>query len=395
MISADGVWLSVGRWSSAMMKHGCTASFTAVDWSEFHVWSPNAVYKELNRDHCFPSVAFRLRVWRGSRRLERGANGTEGRVRIVREEAKDAGDHRHPGLVREAYVQFSAGALGGSTATYVTHWLDTIKVKMQTKPGQYSSGYKCFRQTTSADGVIALYQGAVPAVVGQTCKTAVVFMSYGLCEELVRRLTGCSKTHDLTVWHHAAAGAMTGIVASFILCPLELLKCRLQAMKQVTDHLKSSQEQNLLRSMTSIDMVKYILRREGFSGLYRGLPGIWVKEVPGSFIYFGSYEAAKYTMRRLAEKEHLGRRAVFICGMFAGMCFCVTHPIESVKTRVQVMSAVSSTQGFLRMFAHILKTEGIKPLMCGIGPSMVRACLYSGIQFVTYESVKEMFLCDY
>lgn len=123
---------------------------------------------------------------------------------------------------------------------------------MQTKPGHYSSGYKCFRQTTSVDGVIALYQGAVPAVVGQTCKTAVVFMSYGLCEELVRRLTGCSKTHELTVWHHAAAGAMTGIVASFILCPLELLKCRLQAMKQVTDHLHSSQEQKLLRYDTGL-----------------------------------------------------------------------------------------------------------------------------------------------
>lgn len=118
---------------------------------------------------------------------------------------------------------------------------------MQTKPGRYSSGYTCFKQTTSADGVVALYQGAVPAVVGQTCKTAVVFMSYGLCEELVRRATGCSKTHDLTVWHHAAAGAMTGVVASFILCPLELLKCRMQAMKQVTDNLKSSHEQKLLR----------------------------------------------------------------------------------------------------------------------------------------------------
>ena len=59
--------------------------------------------------------------------------------------------------------------------------------------------------------------------------------------------------------------------------------------------------------MTSVNMVRYILKKEGFQGLYRGLPGIWVKDVPGSFIYFGSYEAAKYTMRQLSETEHLGK----------------------------------------------------------------------------------------
>ena len=51
-------------------------------------------------------------------------------------------------------------------------------------------------------------------------------------------------------------------------------------------------------------------------------------------------------------------RTVFLCGMFAGLCFCITHPIETVKTRVQVMSGVSETRGFLSAMVHILKTEG-------------------------------------
>jgi solute carrier family 25 ornithine transporter 2/15 len=94
---------------------------------------------------------------------------------------------------------------------------------------------------------MALYHGAVPAVVGQTCKTAVVFMSYGLCEEAIRRVSGCLSIHDMNIWHHAGSGAMTGIVASFVLCPLELVKCRLQVLKQVTEELKSSQQQKFLR----------------------------------------------------------------------------------------------------------------------------------------------------
>lgn len=54
----------------------------------------------------------------------------------------------------------------------------------------------------------------------------------------------------------------------------------------------------------------------------------------------------------------LNSSAVFFCGVFAGFCYCVTHPIESVKTRVQVMSAVSQTKGFFGTFWNIVKTEG-------------------------------------
>ena len=54
-----------------------------------------------------------------------------------------------------------------------------------------------------------------------------------------------------------------------------------------------------------------------------------------------------------------GARAVFLSGVFAGLCYCITHPIESVKTRVQVMSAVKETKGFFNAFLQILKTEGM------------------------------------
>ncbi len=125
---------------------------------------------------------------------------------------------------------------GGCSATYSTHWLDTIKVKMQTLPEVYKGkgAIFCLRDTLKNEGLTGLYKGAVPAVVGQTLKTSIVFMSYGLCEELVRKITSCPGKEYMTIWHHAASGAMTGIVASFVLCPLELVKVRLQALQKVT-----------------------------------------------------------------------------------------------------------------------------------------------------------------
>ena len=79
---------------------------------------------------------------------------------------------------------------GGGTATYVTHWLDTVKVKMQTFPDVHKSSISCFKNIFRDEGLRGLYQGASPAVIGHMSKTAIVFMSYGLCEELVRKVTG-------------------------------------------------------------------------------------------------------------------------------------------------------------------------------------------------------------
>merc|ERR1712038_1926222 len=114
---------------------------------------------------------------------------------------------------------------------------------------------------------------------------------------MVKKMTDKSDTKELSVCQHASAGAMTGVVASFVLCPMELIKCRMQALQQLSA-CKSSAS---VKQVGSMAMARDILRQEGIRGLYRGLNGMWVKEVPGSFIYFGSYEAAKSLARNIKQ----------------------------------------------------------------------------------------------
>ena len=290
---------------------------------------------------------------------------------------------RHTSAVYAAYAQFAAGAIGGGTATYSTHWLDTIKVKMQASPTAYPNGMCCLKDTLKVEGVKGLYQGATPALVGHTCKAAIVFTCYGLCEEAVKNLMHDSY-NELTVAQHATAGAMTGILASFILCPIELVKCRLQAVAPGGNISAQTRQ-------SPLGIVRGVVVKEGVTGLYRGLTGIWTKEIPGSFIYFGSYETAKSFIRDLKNNKNLSPSEVFLCGVIAGICFCATHPIESVKTRVQIMP---ESRGFFRGFMHIMKTEGAQALCSGLRPQLLRSSMYSGIQFVTYEAVKGYFLGD-
>ena len=48
-----------------------------------------------------------------------------------------------------------------------------------------------------------------------------------------RLISNCTPDMELKVWQHASAGAMTGVAASLFICPLELVKCRMQAIHQL------------------------------------------------------------------------------------------------------------------------------------------------------------------
>ena len=65
--------------------------------------------------------------------------------------------------------------------------------------------------------------------------------------------------------------------------------------------------QSVFFSRGTFNMMRGIIKTEGVTGLYRGLPGIWIKDIPGSFLYFGSYELAKSTIRHFKQIQQLGK----------------------------------------------------------------------------------------
>ncbi len=66
-------------------------------------------------------------------------------------------------------------------------------------------------------------------------------------------------------------------------------------------------------------IARELFAAEGVRGMYRGLSGIWTKEVPGSFIYFGSYEMAKLAFRATRGSHHLSKFSYnFMCSSMIG-----------------------------------------------------------------------------
>lgn len=84
----------------------------------------------------------------------------------------------------------------------------------------------------------------------------------------------------------------------------------------------------------------------------------------------------------------------WIAGAIAGLVAdAVTHPLSTVKTRLQVQGAGSSSflySGPLQAMSQIIKTEGIRPLYRGIGAVAITAAPGQALYFGGYEFTRSL-----
>lgn len=57
-------------------------------------------------------------------------------------------------------------------------------------------------------------------------------LAYGWCQKLVANSAGKESIKDLSLLQNATAGFLAAFFSSFPLCPTELIKCKLQAMRE-------------------------------------------------------------------------------------------------------------------------------------------------------------------
>lgn len=152
------------------------------------------------------------------------------------------------------------GSTGGAAQVYVSQPLDTVKVKLQTFPEKYKGMLDCFLTTYRRDGVMrGLYAGSIPAVFANVAENSVLFAAYGGCQKFVTYMVGKELATDLTVWENACAGSLAACFSTLTLCPTELIKCKLQALREMKHFVEPSSAE----VRTPWTLTRYIWRTEG------------------------------------------------------------------------------------------------------------------------------------
>ncbi|KAL7196489.1 hypothetical protein ACSBR1_036490 [Camellia fascicularis] len=139
----------------------------------------------------------------------------------------------------------------------------------------------------------------------------------------------------------AAAGAAAGAIAATFVCPLDVIKTRLQVHGLPEAHHSGPKASIIITSLQNI------IRTEGLKGLYRGLSPTLVALLPNWVVYFTVYGCLKDLLHtRVNNSGQLTFGANMIAASGAGAVTAIAaNPLWVVKTRLQVgwilLSAVS------------------------------------------------------
>lgn len=282
-------------------------------------------------------------------------------------------------------IDFTAGSIGGVAQVYVSQPMDTVKVKLQTFPKLYKSMTDCFIQTYRKDGIFrGLYAGSIPAVAANVAENSVLFAAYGGCQKFIAYTQGLENTKDLSVLGNAFAGFLAAFFSTFTLCPTELVKCKLQAMRE-TRGTSDTKGHNI----TPFQLTRQIFQTEGIPGFYRGLTSTFMREMPGYFFFFGGYEGTRELLAKPGQsKDDIGPLNTMIAGAVGGVTLWVMiFPADVIKSRIQVNNSRSSMTS---VGMHIYRTEGFAALYNGLLPSVLRTIPATATLFIFYEYTKKI-----
>ncbi|XP_077210633.1 nicotinamide adenine dinucleotide transporter 1, chloroplastic-like [Tasmannia lanceolata] len=198
------------------------------------------------------------------------------------------------------------------------------------------------------------------------------------------RKPGAPSGRDL--FCNAFAGAAAGAISATVVCPLDVIKTRLQV--QVLPREPHSGHKGSL----IVASVKQIIKNEGIKGMYRGLSPTLLALLPTWAVYFTVYEQLKGLHRSQVDgNQQLPLGANMIAAAGAGAATAIaTNPLWVVKTRLQTQGMRPDVVPYKSIFSalkRIAHEEGIRGLYSGLLPSLA-GVTHVAIQFPAYEKLK-------
>ncbi|KAJ3331048.1 hypothetical protein HDU76_004215 [Blyttiomyces sp. JEL0837] len=298
------------------------------------------------------------------------------------------------------------GSISGLTGKLVEYPFDTIKVRLQTQPLVASAGngptftgpWDCFIRTVRAEGFGGLYKGLSAPLIGSMIENSGLFFAYNQIQSVVRSTTSSDPSNEkLSISQLSLCGFLSGAIVSFVLTPIELVKCQLQ-VQGLSTHTGQESSHILGKNFSTnpFAMLARTLKTQGVAGVYRGHIGTFLRESGGGAAWFGTYEYVcklfleSSSHSKNATKEDLTPWQLMGAGALAGMAYNASlFPADVIKSRQQTMT--SGRTGFWQVGHDIYQAQGIRGFYRGCGITVVRSAPTSAVIFVTYEMLNRNF----
>ncbi|CAH1240691.1 SLC25A36 [Branchiostoma lanceolatum] len=232
---------------------------------------------------------------------------------------------------------------------------------------------QCIRHIVENEGVLALFKGLGPNLVGVAPSRAIYFGTYAQAKKFFNRHM---KYESSAV--HMCSAMTAGFTACTLTNPIWYVKTRLQLDQKKTGD-----------NLTVRDCVRKTYGREGLRGFYRGVTASYAG-ISETVIHFVIYEHIKQMIarNRCCDCEKTWHDFVEFMGVAAvskSLATCIAYPHEVVRTRLRQEG--KKYRGFFQTVTTVAREEGYRALYSGLKTQLVRQIPNTATMMAVYEVV--------
>ncbi|KAL3656263.1 hypothetical protein V7S43_018910 [Phytophthora oleae] len=274
--------------------------------------------------------------------------------------------------------------IGGILSCGITHTgitpLDVVKCNMQVNPAKYKSLLSGLKTIASEEGVGALYKGWAPTAFGYSMQGMCKFGFYDVFKDMYSTMAGEENAYKYRGAIYLAGSASAEFFADILLCPMEMVKVKVQTSPAGTFPVKLS---------PAIAAMKANSAETRFP--FGSLVPLWSRQIPytmAKFFFFEKVVEAFYTHVFTEPKSSYPKSTqlgiTFASGYLAGViCAIVSHPADSV------VSLMGKAENKGKGFGQIASETGLVNLATkGLGTRIIMIGTLTGAQWWIYDTFK-------
>ncbi|KAH9578620.1 Mitochondrial substrate/solute carrier [Trypanosoma melophagium] len=273
--------------------------------------------------------------------------------------------------------------LASAASTLIYYPFDTLRIRFMSQDGTvqrqhngqtYHSIPKALTTIYREEGIRALFRGCHIAVLG-------AMVSWGVYMYLYRSL--CSLSEVSSFIGRAGVSFVASLIATYLSSPIWLIKSRMQ----IEEATKSK------NYVTFRGGVRHVLQTTGFRSLWRGVSLQMTLVIPNS-LNVPTYDFLKGIVLHTRHSYHPvnGELSVLessLCSLLTKtLLVFVSHPITVLKVRLQDQRWNVGEVKYRRVpdsVLLILKREGARGMLRGLGSSLLHSLPRTTTYFVLYE----------
>ncbi|CAK7326264.1 unnamed protein product [Dovyalis caffra] len=272
------------------------------------------------------------------------------------------------------------------------HPTAVVKTRMQVADSGLShmGGVSVAKHILRNDGIPGLFRGFGTSAVGALPGRVLYLTALEVSKDMMLKYTKGLDMPEATCIGIAngVAGMLSNLVSCVYYVPLDVICQRL-----MVQGLPGATSYN-----GPFDVMRKVIKTEGFRGLFRGFGLTAVTQSPASALWWGTYGTAQHIIwRSMGYRDDTDKKPSHLemvtvqatAGTVAGACSSIiTTPVDTIKTRLQVMDNYGAGRpSVLKTTKTLLKEDGWWGFYRGFGPRFLNMSFYGTTMIVTYELI--------